>query len=441
MRFSFISLALVLAMATPAFAKVFPYTYQVQTLENGLKVYLIPMQSPGLVAYYSVVRTGSRDEVEPGHTGFAHFFEHMMFRGTDKYPARVYDQIVTTMGADANAYTTDDYTCFHLAFSTPDLPKVIEIEADRFQNLKYAEPDFQTEAGAVYGEYRKNRTQPFSVLFEALQDKAYDVHTYKHTTIGFEKDVAAMPTMYEYSQQFFQKHYRPDNIVIMVAGDFDPAKTLALIKSAYGGWKPGFVAPAVQPEPEQKGMRSVDVAYDGRSLPILTLAWKGMSFDPNSREMAAAMLLGDLAFGETSDVYREVVLEKRLAQRLQSNFSPNRDPGLGAVFAMVSKEENLDAVRTAIDAAVRHYQDQAPDPKRLEDLKKRSRYDLLMGLDTPDHTAGALAQFVALSGGLESVDQIYAAMDQVTPADIQAAAKKFLQNDHLTVAVLKGVKS
>jgi zinc protease len=441
MRFGFITLALVLAMATPAFAKVFPYTYQVTTLENGLKVYLIPMQSQGLVAYYSVVRTGSRDEIEPGHTGFAHFFEHMMFRGTDKYPARVYDQIVTSMGADANAYTTDDYTCFHLAFSTPDLPKVIEIEADRFQNLKYAEPDFQTEAGAVYGEYRKSKTQPFSVLFEALQDKAYDVHTYKHTTIGFEKDIAAMPTMYTYSQEFFQKYYRPDNIVIMVTGDFDPAQTLAQIKAAYGAWKPGYVAPAVQPEPEQKGMRSVDVSYDGRSLPILTLAWKGMSFDASSREMAAAMLLGDLAFGETSEVYRQVVLEKRLAQRLQSNFSPNRDPGLWAVFAMVSKEENLDAVRTAIEEAVKQCQDQAPDPKRLEDLKKRSRYDLLMGLDTPDHTAGALAQFVALSGGIESVDQIYAAMDLVTPADIQAAAKKFLQNDRLTVAVLKGVKS
>src|SRR5262245_51875701 len=287
MRSGLFAAALLLALAAPASAKVFPYAYRLHQLDNGLRIYFIPMPSHGLVAYYSVVRSGSRDEVEQGHSGFAHFFEHMMYRGTEKYSAREYDRIVTAMGADANGYTTDDYTCFHMAFSTPDLPKVIEIEADRFQNLKYAEPDFQTEAGAVYGEYRKNKTQPFSVLFEALQDKAYDVHTYKHTTIGFEKDVAAMPTMYEYSQQFFQKHYRPDNVVIVVTGDFDPAATLANIKTAYGGWKPGYVAPAVQPEPEQKGMRSVDVAYDGRSLPILTLAWKGMSFDPNSREMAA----------------------------------------------------------------------------------------------------------------------------------------------------------
>ena len=441
MRPGLITAALLLALAAPASAKMFPYAYQLHTLDNGLKVYLIPMPSQGLVAYYSVVRTGSRDEVEAGHSGFAHFFEHMMFRGTEKYPARVYDEIVTGMGADANAYTTDDYTCYHMAFSTPDLPRVIEIEADRFQNLSYAEPDFQTESGAVYGEYRKSKTQPFSVLFEALQDKAYDVHTYKHTTIGFEKDIAAMPTMYEYSKGFFQRFYRPENVVIVVTGDFDPPKTLELIRQAYAGWKPGYVAPSVQAEPEQKGQRAVDVAYPGRSLPILTLAWKGMAFDATSREMAAAMLLGVLAFGETSDVYKELVLEKRVVQRLMANFSPNRDPGLWTTIAMVSKEQDIDAVRQSISAAVQRAQDAPPDPKRLEDLKKRSRYELLMGLDTPDHAAGALAPFVALTGGIESVDQIYAAMDQVTPAEVQAAAKKYLQNDHLTVAILKGVKS
>ena len=205
MRSGLITAALVLAMAAPASAKVFPYPYQTHTLDNGLKVYLIPMPSQGLCAYYSVGRTGSRDEGEPGHSGFAHFFEHMMFRGTEKYPAQAYDDLVTSMGADANAYTTDDYTCYHLAFSTPDLAKVIEIESDRFQHLSYAEPDFQTESGAVYGEYRKNKTQPFGVLEEKIKDTAYDVHTYKHTTIGFEKDIAAMPTMYDYSKGFFQR--------------------------------------------------------------------------------------------------------------------------------------------------------------------------------------------------------------------------------------------
>ncbi len=442
MRNAVLAGALLLLTALPAAASgVFPYAYETHTLDNGLKVFLIPMPSQGVVAYYSVVRTGSRDEVEPGHSGFAHFFEHMMFRGTEKYPAEVYDRIVTTMGADANAYTTDDYTCYHLTFATADLPKVIEIEADRFEHLAYAEREFQTEAGAVYGEYRKNRTQPFSVLFEALQDKAFDVHTYKHTTIGFEKDVAAMPTMYDYSKSFLARFYRPENVVIVVAGEFDKAATLALIQKQYAGWARGYQAPAIPVEPEQTAERALEVHYDGRTLPLLTIAWKGMAFDPTSREQAAAMLLGELAFGETSDAYRELVIEQHKVQRLLSDFGATRDPGLWSVIAMVGDEADIEAVRGRLDQAVAALQQAPPDAKRLDDLKKRMRYGFLMGLDTPDGTANSLARFIAHTGGITAVDQMYAALATVTPADVQAAAKRFLVPQHRTVAVLKGVAS
>ena len=221
----------------------FPYKYQTETLANGLKIIMIPMESPGLVAYYSIVRTGSRDEVEKGKSGFAHFFEHMMFRGTKKYPGPVYDSIVTSIGAKANAYTTDDYTAFHLVFAKEDMEKVIEIESDRFQNLYYEKPAFQTEAGAVYGEYRKSITSPYALLSEKMQDLAYDVHTYKHTTIGFEADIKAMPEAYDYSRSFFHRFYRPDNVVIIIVGDFDPKATMQLV-TKYSG---GCVAAAVRP--------------------------------------------------------------------------------------------------------------------------------------------------------------------------------------------------
>ena len=114
---------------------------------------------------------------------------------------------------------------FHLTFAKEDLEKVIEIESDRFQNLSYDEPAFQTEAGAVYGEYRIGAAQPVVALHEKLQDLAYDVHTYKHTTIGFEADVKAMPEGYEYSLAFYRRYYRPENVVLLVAGDVDPAAT------------------------------------------------------------------------------------------------------------------------------------------------------------------------------------------------------------------------
>ena len=432
---------LLLVLAAPGWAGVFPYEYQVQTLDNGLKTILIPMPGSGLVSYYSVVRTGSRDEVEAGHTGFAHFFEHMMFRGTEKYPSEARERIVTGMGANTNAYTTDDYTCYYMNVASEDLPRVVELEADRFQNLSYAEPAFQTESGAVYGEYRKNRTQPFSVLFEALQDKAYDVHTYKHTTMGFEKDIAAMPTMYSYSKSFFARFYRPENVVLLVTGDFDPKAVMALVRQNYGGWKPGYRAPAVQAEPEQQGERTLDVAYDWRTLPMVTIAWKCPAFDATSREVAAGALLGDLMFGETSAAYRELVLEKRLAQRVFAGFRFSRDPGLWTVSAQVAGEQNIAAVREALDLAVARIQETPPPARDLDDLKRRMRYGFLMGMDTPDHVAGGLARYIALSGGIESVDALFTAMQQVTPEDVQAAARKYLTRDRRTVAILKGAQS
>ena len=113
-------------------ATIFPYPVHREVLPNGLTVIMIPMESGGLVSYYSVVRTGSRDEVEPGKSGFAHFFEHMMFRGTKNFPGPVYDSLMTSIGADANAYTTDDLTAYHLNFAGEDLELVIKLEADRF---------------------------------------------------------------------------------------------------------------------------------------------------------------------------------------------------------------------------------------------------------------------------------------------------------------------
>lgn len=222
-----IFLLAVTSIVTPG---VFPYRYFVDKLNNGLTVITIPMESEGLVSYYTIVRTGSRDEWEPGHSGFAHLFEHMMFRGTKKFPGNMYDRIMTEIGADANAYTTDDYTCYHINFSAKDLEKVMELESDRFINLSYSKNVFKTETGAVYGEYLKGKMSPWFMLEEKLHDLAFDVHTYKHTTIGFEEDIKAMPTMYEYSLSFFKRYYRPENVVIVVAGDVKREKVMELVK-------------------------------------------------------------------------------------------------------------------------------------------------------------------------------------------------------------------
>ncbi len=225
----------------------------------------------------------------------------MMFRGTKRYPGPIYDRLVNGMGADSNAFTSDDLTAFHLTFAKEDLAKVIELEADRFQNLHYDRPAFQTEAGAVYGEYRKDQTAPEFMLEEKLRDTAFDRHTYKHTTMGFEADVKNMPQGYEYSQTFFQRFYRPENVVLLVVGDFDPAAALKLVQEYYGPWKPGYKPAQIKPEPAPSGERKAEVAYPGQTLPILDLAYRGDGFDPDNHDYVAARLLAELAFGPTSD--------------------------------------------------------------------------------------------------------------------------------------------
>jgi zinc protease len=428
-----------LAAAPPA-GTIFPYPYEKYTLSNGFTAYLIPVKGSGLVAYYSVVRTGSRDEWEPGKSGFAHFFEHMMFRGTKNYPSAVYDRMVTEMGASANAYTTDDYTCYHMVFPTETLETAVALESDRFKNLSYPESEFKTEAGAVYGEFLKARVDPEFVLEEALQNTAFDVHTYKHTTMGFERDIKDMPNQYDYSLSFFERYYRPENVVLLMAGDFEPQTAKHLLDEYYADWKPGYVAPKIETEPEQKGERDKDVTYPGKTLPIVCVAYKVDAFDPADRMMAAAGLLSDLAFGETSEIYKDLVLREQKVQFIHPQFPENRDPSLFSIYAMVKDEKDIPAVREAIDRVAEKFKQEPVDEKRLENIKKRTRYGFLMGLDAPGRIAGMLARFVAVTGGLEGIDTDFATMASVTPEDVRAAAEKYLTSEHRTVIVLKGEK-
>ena len=251
---------------------VFTYPIEKTVLDNGLTVMSVPFDSPGIIAYYTIVRTGSRNEVEKGLSGFAHFFEHMMFRGTDAYPQEKYNDVLKSLGADSNAYTNDDWTCYHMTIPATALATAVEIEADRFQNLKYDEPSFQKEARAVLGEYNKSASSPFQKLNETMQNTAYTTHTYKHTTIGFLADIKDMPNQYAYSKVFFDRWYRPENCTIIVAGDVKHDALVALVKQYYGGWKRGKAQVEIPVEPPQTEPKSARVTWPLPTLPTLYLA-------------------------------------------------------------------------------------------------------------------------------------------------------------------------
>ncbi|MEM7354633.1 MAG: pitrilysin family protein [Acidobacteriota bacterium] len=432
-----------LLLAWPALAqdggdKIFPYDTHVETLDNGLKVVLIPMSAGGLVAYWTIVRTGARDEYEPGRTGFAHFFEHMMFRGTEKYPADAYNDLITRLGADTNAFTSDDLTGYYLNTTSEDLETVMDVESDRFQNLAYPEGMFQTEAGAVYGEYRKNRTSPFFTLFEAVHRAAFDHHTYGHTAMGYEEDIKAMPTLFDYSKTFFSRYYRPENSVLMIIGSIDPEPTLEMARRYYGGWEAGYVPPEITPEPEQTAERRIDVAYEGRSLPLAWIAYKSSALEPTDATQAGAALLCQLAFGETSPIHKKLVLEEQAVEFINASFSINRDPGLINIITRVKDPSKVDYVISEIDRVIAESQAAPPDPQRLADLQSRLKYGFLMNLDTPSNVAQQLVRMVAVTGGIEAVDVLYNTYSKVTPQDVQNAANEYFVQPRRTVAVLRG---
>jgi zinc protease len=419
-------------------AKFFPYEYENYELPNGFKAVLIPIEGSGLVAYYTVVRTGSRDEWEPGKSGFAHFFEHMMFRGTDKYPAEEYNRIVSEMGADGNAYTSDDITCYYMVIPSAGLETAMDLESDRFQNLKYEQGPFRTEAGAVYGEYRKNFTSPFRIAYEKMLDTAFDEHTYKHTTMGFERDIKDMPNMFDYSRSFFDRYYRPENCVLLLVGDFDAKAVKPMIEGFYGKWDPGYVEPRIKPEPEQKQERTVDVAYQGRTLPLVWIAYKGDAFDPMDTNVASAFLLADLAFGENSEIYKKLVIREQKCQWVAGDFGFNRDPKLYDVYTRVKDEADIDYVIEEIDQTCETFKSTLVEEEELENIKRRSRYSYLMDLDTPNNVASRLARIIALTGGVEAVDQFYGTMSTLEPEDIREAARRYLLKQRRTVLTLKG---
>jgi zinc protease len=429
--------------AAPAHAKrpapepFFPVPLHQRELKNGLRVVVAPMSGSGLASVRITVRTGSRDEVEPGRTGFAHFFEHMMFRGTKKMPQEERERVVTAMGASTNAYTSDDLTTYIFDVAAADLEQVMQLESDRFMNLHYSEEQFQTEAGAVYGEYRKNRALPQFQLFEALNARAFTRHTYGHTTMGYEKDIAAMPRMFDYSRRFFARHYRPENTFLVVAGDVQPEAVFALAERYFAPWRRGHVPPRVPREPEQKGERRVEVQYEGRTLPMVTFAYKSPAYDPDSVAWISSQVLAELAFGRTSPAYRRLVLEERSAQRIDVWPGLSRDPGLFTITATVADPAKVDAVTTALEEAVADARARAADPARVADAVSAIRYGLLLALDRPAAVAERLVRAAALTGDAAAIERHVATLARVTPETVRAAAVQILDAKRRTVAVLK----
>jgi zinc protease len=418
-------------------AKAFPFPTVEKTLPCGLRVFVVEYDSPGLVAYYSIVRTGSRNEVEPGKSGFAHFFEHMMFRGTAAYPTEKYNAAIKAMGADSNAFTADDMTVYHILAGTSALPTIVAIEADRFRNLDYREVEFQKEARAVLGEYNKGASDPLQPMVEALHDNAFTAHTYKHTTIGFLRDIVAMPNQFAYSRQFFDRYYRPDNVILLVVGDVKAEKVIPLVEKHYGGWQAGPPRPPVPAEPPQTVEKRVTVPWKGPGMPMLLLGFHAPAFSTTAKDGVALEVLAELVFAERSPLFRRLVLDEQKVEHLDGGCERHVDPNLFTVMARVKDSKDVAYVEDVIDKEIARIASEGTSDATLAEVVSRTRYAFAGQLSTADKIALVGAEFIALTGGLAAIDETFALLAKVTADDIKRVAATYFAPRNRTVVVLQ----
>lgn len=420
----------------PAKADVLPFKATEKTLPNGLKVIVVPTGFPNLVSVQIPVQTGSRNEVEPGKSGFAHFFEHMMFRGTKNYTPEQYQAIITKAGARQNAYTSDDLTNYHTTFAKQDLETVLKVEADRFQHLSYPVESFKTESRAVLGEYNKNSANPIQKLLEVQREAAFSTHTYKHTTMGFLKDIEDMPNQYEYSKVFFDRWYRPERTTVIIAGDVEPAKAISLVEKYWGGWKRGSAQAPVPVEPAPKGALYRHVPWPTPTLPMVTVAFRQPAFSDTQKDQAALAMALSLSFGRTSQLYKRLVQDEQKVDQL-FDFAPGRvDPSLATIGARVKKPADAVYVRDAILRTVAQLRDTPVSAQQLADAKSAQKYSLIRSLDNTEQIASTLASFVHYKRSYATLNNYFRVVDSLTPADLQAAARKYLVDDAMVVTTL-----
>jgi len=420
----------------PQTSDLLPFKVTEKTLANGLKVIIVPTGFPNIVSLQIPVQTGSRNEIEPGKSGFAHFFEHMMFRGTKAFPPDAYQSIITRAGASQNAYTTDDYTNYHITFAKEDLEMILKIEADRFQNLSYAEDVFKTESRAVLGEYNKNSANPVSKLFEVQRENAFTTHTYKHTTMGFLRDIEDMPNQFQYSKTFFDRWYRPEYSTIIIAGDVDPDSAMPLVEKYWSTWKPGSYKSAIPAEPAPKGPVYAHVPWSTPTLPWVTLAFHGPEFSDTEKDFAAVDLLMDLYFGPTSTLYKRLVEQEQKVDQMFPYFPATADPQLVTVGTRLKNKDDAVYVRDEILKTFAEARSTPLPGGRLNDAKSNARYGLIRSLDNTEQIASMLARFVRFNREYETLNNLYRVYASLQPADLMAAAAKYFTDAGLVVTTL-----
>jgi zinc protease len=407
-------------------------------LDNGLKLIVKEDHRAPVVVSQVWYRVGASYETD-GITGISHVLEHMMFKGTDNHPAGEFSRIIAANGGQENAFTSQDYTAYFQRLERSRLPVSFELEADRMRNLHLLDEEFQKEINVVMEE-RRMRTddRPTSLTHEQFMASAFTASPYRTPTIGWMNDLENLELAD--LQDWYQRWYAPNNAILVVVGDVQPEKVLALAKQYFGPLKPeSIVQPKPRIEPPQPGRRSIrveapaEVPYTimGYKVPVLKTA--GDDMEPYALEVLASILDG----GDSARLTTELVRGSQVAASAGAGYDLySRQSDLFLLDGTPSANNSVADVQQALLDQVQRLQKEPVSADELARVKAKVVASAVYEQDSTFYQAMKIGQLESVGLDWQVADDYVTRIKAVTAEQLQAVAARYLLEKNLTVAEL-----
>ncbi len=399
-------------------------------LDNGMQVVVIPDRRAPIVTHMVWYKVGSADE-PPGKSGIAHFFEHLMFKGTEKHKAGEFAARIAEIGGSENAFTSNDYTAYYQTVTPDALESMMEYEADRMRNLILTDDVIGPERDVVLEERRlRIETSPEALLSEEINATLYQNHPYRVPVIGWMHEIEQLNRTDAVA--FYNQYYAPNNAILIVAGDVDAGEVRALAEKTYGQVKRGpDLPPRVRPsEPEQNTARTVTMTDPRVTTPSYSKTWLVPSYNTAQPGEAEALdLLAEiLGGGLRSRIYQALVVKNGLASSAGAYFGGTRlDVASFAVYGAPRGTAKLEEVQQAVDTEIAAIVKDGVGERELEAAKDRFVRSMIFARDNQSSMANIYGASLATGETVEDIQAWPDRIKKVTAADIQKVAAKYLK--------------
>jgi zinc protease len=423
-----VGLLLTTALGSSAQTRMPQLKFADRTLANGLRVLSAADPSSPTVAIQVWYHLGSKDD-PPNRSGFAHLFEHIMFKSTKNMKSEMMDRLTEDVGGFNNAFTADDVTVYFEVVPSNYLETLIWAEADRLSGLNVDDANFKSERDVVKEEYRQRVLAPPYGKFEyLLQQKSYLEHPYQRPTIGSIEDLDAASL--KDVQDFHRTYYRPDNATLVVVGDFDQKQLDAWVDKYFGPIpKPDRPLPRVQTKEPARKSETRSTEHGHNDLPAVGITYLTPRQADNDSD---ALRVADeiLSSGESSRLYHSLVYEQQLAAEAEARADLREDNSLFVLIAVLSEGKKPEDAEKSLLAEVKKLQDTPVTAAELEKAKNQIITEQLQQRETGNGKALALGEAAVLLGDPDRVNTDLGRLQAVTAADVQRVMKKYFTDEN-----------